>query len=143
LGDTNLNDEVDDKADPIDIDIDSVTIHPNYYLGSKSNDIALIKLDKWIDINASHYIRPACLQQEDMENGKMLTVAGWGNRRSFGSPSEHLMKADLKFVDRYTCKSRYGPSYRNLGEDLICAIGKPKYKKNGSTKVPDACQGDR
>jgi hypothetical protein len=74
LGEINFDPDAEDDADPIDFSIDSFIIHEDYFIGSKSNDIALIKLIETVDINQSYQIRPACLAQLEPENGDLVIV---------------------------------------------------------------------
>lgn len=55
-----------------------ITLHPEYSLTRKMNDIALIELVKPVFFSES--IRPACLQTylSDENSNTDLTVTGWG-----------------------------------------------------------------
>ena len=55
--------------------------HPDYKLPSKYNDIALLKLDKPLELNAD--VRPACLETEPQPPGKFAIATGFG-KTSYG-----------------------------------------------------------
>lgn len=61
LGDQNL-DTVDDGAAPADYKIKKFIKHENYNRNKRTNDIALVKLEKSVRFTA--FIRPACLAQQ-------------------------------------------------------------------------------
>lgn len=48
LGDVNLDDSVDDGATPMDVNVQSIKVHPRYSSSPVINDIALVKLQKSI-----------------------------------------------------------------------------------------------
>lgn len=73
LGDLNL--KVKNKNE-IDIAIDSFISHEQYNAGTRENDIALIKLAQQVIFNK--FIRPACLQQTDVDAKKRIVATGWG-----------------------------------------------------------------
>lgn len=55
--------------------------HPDYKLPSRYNDIALLTLDKPLDLNAD--VRPGCLEFELSPPGKHVIATGFG-RTSYG-----------------------------------------------------------
>jgi hypothetical protein len=55
------------------VSIDKIIIHENYEQRT-SYDIALLKLGKWINVMESIYVRPACLQQQEITEEKSVTV---------------------------------------------------------------------
>lgn len=66
---------------PMDIEVDKVTVHPNYSQSSwdKHHDIAIIKMKD--DAVFSDFIQPICLPRSGMELDDIasnLYVAGWG-----------------------------------------------------------------
>lgn len=89
LGEYNYQTDIDciqeesgfDCADkPIDIDVDSVIIHPNYSANThiSGNDIAIVKLKTAVEY--TDFIRPICLPPAHIKVNhlKKFTVAGWG-----------------------------------------------------------------
>lgn len=76
LGELNLQNN-NDGANPIDISVDDIIIHPNYISTSKYNDIALIRLAQIVKFN--NHIRPACLYNNDNIYSTRATATGWGS----------------------------------------------------------------
>lgn len=70
LGDQNLL-KADDGAQPVEYSIEKVIEHENYSRSNRTNDIALIKLAKFVTF--THFIRPACLHQGE-EIGKSVVA---------------------------------------------------------------------
>lgn len=63
--------------------------HPDYKLPSKYNDIALIKFDKPLELNAE--VRPACLEVNHLPPGKQAIASGFG-KTSYGQFNNYLKK---------------------------------------------------
>jgi secreted trypsin-like serine protease len=74
LGDLNLNPSVSDSSKPEDFKIKSFKIHENYKYDPRAHDIALIELEKEINITKSSFIRPACLSQNNPATNFDATV---------------------------------------------------------------------
>jgi Trypsin len=79
-------------ADPLNVPIEEVVVHPGYkydLVEGFPNDLALVRLAK--SVQPSQYVRPICLKglarnltpKEEKEG--MLTVAGWGMTDMHGS----------------------------------------------------------
>lgn len=70
--------ELDLSADAgeIDIDIDSITRHPQYRFGRVYNDIALIRLAE--RVHFSSVVRPACLWDGGEMNFTSVIATGFG-----------------------------------------------------------------
>ena len=76
-------------SDPhVDVPVEKKIVHENYQPSSKHqhHDIALLRLTR--NVPYTEFIKPICLpvdsqiRRNDL-SGNSLTVAGWGNERSF------------------------------------------------------------
>ncbi|VDI24389.1 plasma kallikrein, partial [Mytilus galloprovincialis] len=98
---------------------------------SNHNDIALIKLDKPLDLTDST-TKAACLpnKHEDFD-GLVCTVTGWGALHTDGPGTRLLNEVDVPIMDSNRCKYYLG---NVIYGSNICA----GYNQGGR----DACQGD-
>lgn len=114
----------DDNAQPIQFNISEMIKHPNFTSRHKYNDIALIKLDGFVEFN--EYVRPACLPELD-SIGFYATATGWGRLDSNGPLSSHLQKVELDLFTHGECNDLYAMlnnRYINKGilnETQLCA----------------------
>lgn len=76
LGELNLQ-KNNDGANPVDYFVEETIVHPNYVSTSKYNDIALLRLNKKVELN--NHIRPACLYNNDNIYSRKVTATGWGS----------------------------------------------------------------
>jgi len=76
LGELNLQ-KNNDGANPVEILVDTIIVHPDYVSTSKYNDIALIRLNSRVKFN--NHIRPACLYNLDHIYSRKVTATGWGS----------------------------------------------------------------
>lgn len=76
LGELNLK-KNNDGANPVDLLVDEVFVHPDYVSTSKYNDIALIRMNKPVKFN--NHIRPACLHNSNNIYAHKVTATGWGS----------------------------------------------------------------
>ncbi len=84
IGDLNLERD-DDGAQPQNINVAKVTVHPNYKPPQLYNDIALLKLGRKISFNKN--LRPACLNTKHEINSPKVVATGWGSR-NYGKDTE-------------------------------------------------------
>ncbi|XP_058804325.1 venom protease-like [Phymastichus coffea] len=141
LGDHNLDDSVDDGANPIDIPIRRAVIHPGYSAVNQANDIAVLKLRR--PVTFTRAIHPICLPfPSEVKNrnyvGNFPFVAGWGALifiKNINEGSDILMQVQLPVVSQETCAKRYTshPEYI-IDKKVICA----GYTTGGK----DSCVGD-
>ena len=120
------------------IDIENITIHPGFQLGSENYtgdyDIAIIKLKR----PAVFHKRVHSICLPDMETsfsaGKTCFATGWGKQQENASAySEVLREVEVNLVSKEVCNSNI--SYRGgINERYFCA-GFPEGGK-------DACYGD-
>ena len=69
--------------------------HEEYKIGSYSNDITLLKLEK--PVTYSTYIKPVCLPSsgKDEKIGHKCSVTGWGMLTEQGKTSKILQQAKV------------------------------------------------
>eukprot|EP00092_Neocalanus_flemingeri_P037663 GFUD01041000.1.p1 GENE.GFUD01041000.1~~GFUD01041000.1.p1 ORF type:complete len:488 (+),score=115.60 GFUD01041000.1:149-1612(+) len=124
--------------------------HPDFSAGRLDNDIALLFVEKDIDLN-SPYVNTACLPSCDNQfdyqfnngTGIRCWVAGWGKNEFDGSFQFLQHKVDIPLVDSSTCNRKLKTALNNqkrgvgdrfnLSPSEICA---------GAEVGKDACTGD-
>ncbi|XP_050675298.1 CLIP domain-containing serine protease HP8-like isoform X2 [Leptidea sinapis] len=109
-------------------------LHPNFNNPPFQNDIAILLLDRPVQI--SDYVSPICLPREqllaDLKIGELLTVAGWGK---MNMTTEERAKI-LQFVSVPVVRADTCEVFRKglkLAQSSICA---------GAQLNKDACGGD-
>ncbi|KAI5643185.1 trypsin domain-containing protein [Phthorimaea operculella] len=108
--------------------------HPSFNKPPFHNDIAIIQLDKPVELN--NYVSPICLPRKDqldgLQIGEMVTVAGWGKTNmSTEHRAEVLQYVALPVVAPTVCEF-LGRNFK-MTEAEICA---------GAVHNKDACGGD-
>lgn len=117
LGDLNLYNNRD-NAQPQNFTIAQIVRHPDYSFRFAYNDIALLKLDRPVEINL--YVRPACLYENDSLPHSPLPIAtGWGATQYLGDTSDDLIKVVLNFTAEETCTKPYTQSVRALPNGVL------------------------
>merc|ERR1712157_161818 len=124
--------------------------HPQFNAGRLDNDIALLYVDRDIDLN-NPYVNTACLPSCDNQfdyqfnngTGVRCWVAGWGKNEFDGSFQFIQHKVDVPIVDDYKCNSALKRALnrkeRGVGDRFqlhdseVCA---------GTETGKDACTGD-
>lgn len=110
--------------------------HPEYSPASKYNDIALLKLNKPVEL--SEAVLPICLSTAESDIQEKLIATGWGKTEVNGPRSNTLLKVDLDYFTNPVCNDAYADvSKRDLPEGVskdkqICAGSKADRK--------DTCQ---
>ncbi|XP_012881698.1 PREDICTED: serine protease hepsin isoform X3 [Dipodomys ordii] len=112
--------------------------------GENSNDIALVHLSSPLPLTAgqpgagaslTEYIQPVCLPAagQDLVDGKICTVTGWGNMQYYGQQARVLQEARVPIISNDVCN---GPDFygNQIKPKMFCA----GYPEGGV----DACQGD-
>ncbi|XP_022694346.1 uncharacterized protein LOC111263490 isoform X2 [Varroa jacobsoni] len=119
--------------------VTDVVIHPEFFPGNLNNDLALLRMDGPVDLNAPH-IAAACLPEVAVNFiGQHCWVTGWG-KDAFGPQGAYqhvLRKVDVPLLDPLDCqdrlrKTRLGLLFK-LHTSFVCAGGEPG---------KDACTGD-
>ncbi|KAG7172457.1 Phenoloxidase-activating factor 2-like 10 [Homarus americanus] len=124
----------------LEFEAELVVVHPEYYGGNLRNDIAVIKMNRYVDLQSNPHISPVCLPDSYSSFvGQRCHSTGWG-KDAFGSEGEYqtiLQEVEVPVVDHYQCQqalrsTRLGPSF-NLPQGMLCA---------GGEEGRDTCQGD-
>lgn len=110
--------------------VEQVIMHSKYNQYNLNNDIALIKLDKEVDV--TKMVKPACLPKlfEPLPAGTMCYTTGWGNVQ--GTCCDQKLKQTMVPVIGNSDCDGYYPG--QITDNMICA----GYVEGGQ----DACQGD-
>ncbi|XP_050097034.1 uncharacterized protein LOC126578481 [Anopheles aquasalis] len=139
LGEWDVNHDVEFYP-YIERDVISVQVHPEYYAGTLDNDLAILKMDRPVDLTSAPHIAPACLPDKQTDfSGQRCWTTGWG-KDAFGDYGKYqniLKEVDVPIVNHYQCQNqlrqtRLGFSY-NLNPGFLCA---------GGEEGKDACKGD-
>ena len=124
----------------VELDVLSISIHPDFYSGNLYNDIAIIKLDGFLDFQRNPHISPVCLPDSLAEfSGERCFVSGWGKDAFGGDGSyQHTLKeVDVPILGHGDCerklqRTRLGYEF-TLHPGFICA---------GGEEGKDSCKGD-
>lgn len=104
-----------------DYQIESFTVHENYKVTTKQNDIALIKLEKDVSLRDPKKIRPACLWQSNNIDQTDTVATGWGALSYGGSSTKNLMKVLLPILDMDVCVNNFEDDDITFSGNQICA----------------------
>lgn len=104
-------------------------VHPQYDSAKYDYDVAIIKLEKPVELG-----KPIAMRQDAAQAGEGVWVTGWGAITMGGKGSPEVLGAQLPIVSRDTCNNieSYGPD--GITDRMLCA----GYRDGGV----DACQGD-
>lgn len=120
--------------------VSGIFVHPEFYKGNLYNDIAVIRLANYVDIDSHPHVSPICLPPPNTDfTNHRCHVTGWG-KDAFGDKGkfQHILKElEIPVVDHKTCEfalrsTRLGRDYK-LHKGFICA---------GGEEGKDACKGD-
>lgn len=129
------NDDDDCASTVREIDIECIIRHPDFKKRTYANDIALVKLAKYVEYE--DHIQPICLptvsKLGEMEPPRYI-LTGWG-RTEEGDDSNVLLKAFITTVDLAGCQDIANNASRpvHLTHDQLCAKG---------DGLPNAAHGD-
>lgn len=124
----------------VELKAEFLTVHPEYYAGNLQNDIALIRMQGYLDFSSNPHISPVCLP--DSYNsfvGQRCHSTGWG-KDAFGNQGRYqsiLQEVELPVVGHHQCQealrhTRLGASF-TLHQGMLCA---------GGEQGRDTCKGD-
>jgi len=100
--------------------------------GNNGNDIALMQLEKAVDVSGTN-VRTACLPNDgDDFTDEICLVTGWGSTREDGPSTRKLQKVEVPIISKTTCNYWLHGNYAT--DTNICA----GLRQGGK----DACQGD-
>ena len=111
---------------------EALYIHSSYKPNTNENDIALVYLERPVEINDK--VDVICLpRQDDVQPGSSCAIAGWGFISSFHHSSAPLRSQTVPVVSRQHCNR--ASSYAGLvKEGMVCA----GFDEGGE----DRCYGD-
>ncbi|XP_051784147.1 granzyme A-like isoform X1 [Erpetoichthys calabaricus] len=113
--------------------ISNIVMYPGYSYKTNDNDIMLIQLNRKATLNKYVSLLELPASGEDVKNGEICTVTGWGDTQSSENMLTVLREVNVTGVSRETCNT---PDYYNgrITENMFCAGEKLGGK--------DSCQGD-
>ncbi|XP_014085764.2 trypsin-1 [Bactrocera oleae] len=116
----------------IDRNVVNITTHPKYNARTYDNDIAIIQLDKPVEM--TELLHPVCMPTPGKSfKGETAVVTGWGAIKVGGPTADTLQEVQVPIMSQEDCrKSRYGAT--RITDNMLCA-GFDEGKK-------DSCQGD-
>jgi secreted trypsin-like serine protease len=122
----------------IELDVLAINIHPDYYPGNLYNDLALIKLDGFVDFARNPHISPVCLPDVFQEfEGHRCWVTGWG-KDAFGKGGNYqnvLKEVDVPILSHVDCERKLRRT--RLGGDFVLH---PGFVCAGGEEGKDACK---
>jgi len=131
LGEWDVNSE-NEFYPNVELDVAAIAIHPEYYAGNLVNDIAIIKLNGFVDFSRYPHISPICLPQRHHDfTGLRCYATGWG-KDAFGQAGKFqqiLQEVDVPIMNHRECEqrlkgTRLGPDF-SLHQGFLCAGGEP------------------
>lgn len=124
----------------IELDVISINIHPEFYSGNLYNDIAILKLDGFVDFQRNPHISPVCLPDVYQDfAGQRCFVSGWG-KDAFGKGGsyQHVLKeVDVPVLGHADCETKLRRT--KLGYDFLLH---PGFMCAGGEEGKDSCKGD-
>ncbi|XP_057668159.1 phenoloxidase-activating factor 2-like [Diorhabda carinulata] len=122
-----------------EVEVESITLHENYYARALFNDIAFLKLKQ--AVNLTKNIDTICLPPQSYQHTSQnrCYFTGWGKNK-YGKKGVYqgiLKKVDLPYIDKSKCQellrnTRLGQFFE-LHHSFMCA---------GGEEGKDACNGD-
>lgn len=108
------------SANRLRIGVISVIIHPGYDTQLDRNDIALMELEKPIDLSmrTSWPINAVCLPRDGLISGQLVTT-GWGHMRENGHNSLKLKAVELPLVPPRLVEKNITHIFLNLNYAVI------------------------
>ena len=77
----------------VEYDAKDIFLHPNFAGGNLYNDIAMIRLDGYVDYSKNPHISPVCLPDRTQEfAGQRCYVTGWGKDSFKGGAYQQVLK---------------------------------------------------
>ncbi|XP_071545974.1 phenoloxidase-activating factor 2-like isoform X2 [Panulirus ornatus] len=143
LGDWNLFSTTGEIFPHIERQISRVIIHKGYNPATYVNDIALLHMNKAVDVSKTPHISPACLPKDMyiFENHMKCYIVGWGDdvyKPKFGS---NILKAtSVTYNSDEECANKLYESLPKVGDSFALDIDTQKCIVGGYGR--DACIGD-
>ena len=91
----------------VEIDAIEIFVHDEYYPGNLFNDIALVRVNGYVDYARNPHISPVCLPDRNVEfAGQRCTTTGWGKDAfSQGSYQQVLKEVEVPVVNNRQCEN--------------------------------------
>lgn len=120
-------------APPVeDVGVEKTIPHPNFSNARKTNDVALVKLNR--SVRFQRHIKPICLpiipEAAEIPIDRRFFIAGWGGTEN-GQTSNIMQKALVPFKTRMECQYIFRRT--PINENHLCAGGDGRI---------DTCKGD-
>ncbi|KAK9302902.1 hypothetical protein QLX08_005241 [Tetragonisca angustula] len=100
--------------------IKSVVIHEKFHSYTYNNDIAIIEMDRPVNVNG--IVRTACLPEDKAIDytGATATVIGWGRTGESEPVSNELRRVNLPILSQEEC-DQSGYQTNRISENMFCA----------------------
>ncbi|XP_038051942.1 uncharacterized protein LOC119724798 isoform X2 [Patiria miniata] len=133
------------------VPIERIYSHPGYNNKVLTNDIALLKLTRPVEMNDN--VRPVCLDlqtnEDIVEKYTKCYTAGWGYTQYRGIRSDDLLEADMSLVELEDCTEAYEVLQMwgiTITERVLCIKAAPDANVsatacNGDSGGPVMCKG--
>lgn len=119
--------------DGLIVDIQRIHRHPNYNSRIIDYDYALLELASFDGTNVTQAFVQLPEQNEDIPDGTLVTITGWGNTQSAEESTDVLRAVTVPKVNQTQCTLAY-QNFGNITDRMLCA--------GLSEGGKDACQGD-
>ncbi|XP_063834122.1 vitellin-degrading protease-like [Ostrinia nubilalis] len=113
--------------------VGEILAHPDFSFSKMDNDVAIVWLSQPVTFSDRIAVVEMASQGDEVEDGELTEVTGWGNIREGGGIPTMLQRVLVPKVNSMACGKAYAPMY-TITPRMLCA-GAP-----GGGK--DACQGD-
>ena len=123
----------------VEFDVIDIFVHDEYYPGNLFNDIALVRVNGYVDYARNPHISPVCLPDRNIEfAGQRCMTTGWGKDAfSQGSYQQVLKEVEVPVVNNRQCENMLRQT--RLGPDFVLH---PGFLCAGGEEGKDACTGD-
>ncbi|XP_055907479.1 trypsin-1-like [Eupeodes corollae] len=113
--------------------VKKVTVHPKYNPSTIDYDFSILELEDYKTKGLTSGNAKLPKAGEDVADGTLLQVTGWGNTQNSQESRLHLRAASVPKTNQEKCNSSYA-RYGGVTDRMLCA----GLEKGGK----DACQGD-
>jgi len=123
----------------VEFDATQIFIHPDFYPGNLYNDIAMIRINGYVDYTRNPHITPVCLPDRFKEYaGLRCQVTGWGKDAFLDGDYQQVLKeVDVPVVTNGQCEAMLKRT--RLGADFVLH---PGFMCAGGEEGKDSCKGD-
>jgi len=119
LGEWDVNSE-NEYYKHVEFSIAAVAIHPEFRSENLVNDIAIVKMDGFVDTRKFPNVASVCIPTRNADfTGRRCYVTGWG-KDAFGRQGKYhnvLKEVDLPVLDHYDCEQKLRRT--RLGRDFV------------------------